>query len=178
MTRTRSSGRPIVSANVAAGVASCAPTPAAPANSAATTATTVLAGASPASAAPAQPTTQADVIGVVKVDKSDPTVATFQARYRCTGEGTLWVSVKQTADRTADPALAQPESSGVSAAMSHSHRNAVTCNGKWRVDTFTVDQVEWGFGALAKGEGYVQFCLFDATTGEMPLSQNEFLHVR
>ena len=145
---------------------------------AAVTAIAVLATAVPAGAAAPQPTTEADIIGVVKVDRTDPTVGYVKARYRCSGEGALWVSVKQSADRTADPLLAAPESSGYAAAMSHSHRNPVTCNGKWQVGTFTVDQVEWGFGELAKGEGYVQFCLFDATTGEMPLSQNEFLHVR
>ena len=32
-------------------------------------------------------------------------VGYVRAKYRCTGAGTLWVSVKQTADRTADPRL-------------------------------------------------------------------------
>ena len=145
---------------------------------AAATASAVLALAAPVSAAPPQPTAQADIIGVVKIDKNDPTVGYVKARYRCTGEAGLWVSVKQSADRTADKALTEHGSSSIAAAMSHSHRNPVTCNGAWQVDTFAVDQVEWGFGTLAKGEGYVQFCLTDLATEELAISQNEFLHVR
>jgi hypothetical protein len=160
------------------------------------TAAALTTTAGPAAAAPRTPTTEADLIGVVRIDPTDPTVATVKARYRCTGEGSLWVSVKQTPDRTADPRLTQEGSSTISAAYSDSHRNPVTCTGKWQTQTFTVDQVEvpppgspWvrgGQGPLAKGEGYVQFCLFDDNFpmpqgpeghGE-PLSRNEFLHVR
>jgi hypothetical protein len=45
------------------------------------------------------------------IDKRDPTIAYLKAKYRCTGEGTLWISVKQTAARTKDPALMEGESS-------------------------------------------------------------------
>jgi hypothetical protein len=138
--------------------------------------TALLASAGTATATAA--TTDAELIGVVKVDKDNPTVATVHARYRCTGTGHLWVSVKQVADRTADPRLTQEGSSQIAAAMSHSHRNEVTCDGKWQQQKFTVDQVEWGFGQLAKGEAYVQFCLFDDYNTTAPLSENEFLHVR
>ncbi len=137
-----------------------------------------------ASAAPAAPTSSADILGVVRIDRSDPNVGYVNVRYRCTGEGGLWISVKQTAERTADPRLAQEGSSAISAAWSDSHRNPVTCNGRWQTQRFTVDHVEpmWGGGEkpgpLAKGEGYVQFCLFDDTSVEGPLSRNEFLHVR
>lgn len=140
--------------------------------------TALLGSPGTASAATTAPTTEAELIGVIKVDKNDRTVATVHARYRCSGTGQLWVSVKQTADRTADPRLTREGSSAIAAAMSHSHRNAVTCNGRWQEQKFTVDQVEWGFGALAKGEAWVQFCLFDDNNTEAPLSENEFLYVR
>jgi hypothetical protein len=141
-----------------------------------------------ASAAPAPAETFSQVIGTVRMDPSDPTTALVQARYRCTGEAHLWVSVKQTADRTADPALAQPGSSSIAAAWSDSHRNGLTCDGKIHVDTFEVDQLEpvWGseepksavYEPLAKGVGYVQFCLYDETTGEGGASDNQFRNVR
>ncbi len=153
-------------------------------------ATSVLALAAPAAAAP-KPALQADVVGVVRIDPTDPTVAEVKVRYRCTGGGELglWVSVKQTADRSADARLAQEGSSEISAAWSDSHRNAFTCDGRTRVGTFEVDQLEpaWGggvrpgLGALAKGEGYVQFCLTDATAPGpegLLVSENEFVHVR
>jgi hypothetical protein len=147
-------------------------------------ATSVLTLAGPAAAAPPAPAAaSADVIGVVHVDPHDPTTATIRVRYSCTGEAGLWISVKQTADRSADPALAGHGSSAISAAMSHSHRNGITCDGRTRVGTFTVDQVEWGFGALAKGAGYVQFCVTDleadpTSEESLLLSHDEFVEVR
>ncbi|GAB3196568.1 hypothetical protein GCM10027261_19580 [Geodermatophilus arenarius] len=153
-------------------------------------ATSVLALAAPAAAAP-RPAHEADVVGVVQVDRGDRTVAQVQVRYRCAaGEDLgLWVSVKQTADRTADPRLEQEGSSGVSAAWSDSHRNAFTCDGRSRVGTFEVDQTEpaWdggvraGLGPLARGEAYVQFCLTDPDAPGpegLLLSHSEFVHVR
>jgi hypothetical protein len=142
-------------------------------------ATSVLALAAPAAAAPAP--FSADVISVVKVDPSDPTVAEIKVRYRCASDAGLWISVKQTADRSADPRLEEEGSSSISAAISHSHRNAVTCDGRQHVQTFTVDQEEWGFGDLARGEGYVQFCLTDPEAQGpegVLLSHSEFVHVR
>ena len=124
------------------------------------------------------------VLGTVRIDPEDPTRATVQARYRCTGEAHLWVSVKQTEDRTADPRLAEEGSGGISAAWSDSHRNEITCDGRIHVDTFEVDQLEplWGsddpkssvYEPLAKGVGYVQFCLYDETTGEGGATDNSF----
>ncbi len=145
-------------------------------------ATSVLALAAPAAAAP-EPAFEADVVGVVRIDPADPTVAEVRVRYRCAagGELGLWVSVKQTADRSADPRLEEEGSSSISAAISHSHRNAVTCDGRQHVQTFTVDQEEWGFGDLARGEGYVQFCLTDPEAQGpegVLLSHSEFVHVR
>jgi hypothetical protein len=137
-------------------------------------------------AAAAAPSTDSfsQVIGSVTIDPSDPTRATVQARYRCTGEAHLWVSVKQTANRTADPRLAEEGSSSISAAWSDSHRNEITCDSRIHVGWFEVDQLEpvWGseepkssvYEPLGKGVGYVQFCLYDELTGEGGASDNRF----
>jgi hypothetical protein len=123
--------------------------------------------AAPAYAAPRQLPTTARVIGPVVIDRHDPTVGYLNALYRCYGEGTLWVSVKQTSDRDRDPALSDEGSSSISAAWSMSHRNSVDCDGRLHLQRFTVDQVETQqFGippsSLERGWGWVQFCLFDA----------------
>jgi hypothetical protein len=138
-----------------------------------------VATASPALAdAPGR--TSADIVGVVQL--TGQTTALVQARYSCTGDPEqlhLWTSVKQTADRTADPALAEEGSSQIAAAWSQSHAtDNLVCDGRTHVARFTVDQLEQGFGHLAKGDAWVQFCLFDATTGEIPVSSMEFVHVR
>ena len=90
------------------------------------------------------------------------------------------MSVKQTADRKADPALREEGSSAIAAAWSDSHRNPVNCDGRVHIGTFTVDQEEPVFGQtdpkssvygpLARGKGYVQFCLFDANYTDEPFS--------
>ena len=108
--------------------------------------------AAPAGAHTPQPTT-ARVVGPVVIDKKDPTVAYLKAKYRCTGEGALWISVKQTAARTKDPALTGEGSSAISAAWSMSHRNAVTCDGKAHFGHFVVDQVETSqFGSVVAAQ--------------------------
>ena len=117
-----------------------------------------------ASAAPSGKS-DAQVLGNVRIDQNDPTVAYVTARYVCQGgmteETHLWVSVKQTADRQPDSALKAEESSAISAAWSQSHPTAeVTCDGEWHVGTFTVSHDEYGFGELKQGQAYVQFCLF------------------
>ena len=148
-------------------------------------ATSVLTLAGPASAAP-KPAYEADVVGVVRIDPADPTAARIQVRYRCAEDAGLWISVKQTADRSADPRLAQEGSSAISAAWSDSHRNPVTCDGRVHLGTFTVDLVEaWpgrpGQAPLRKGEGYVQLRLTDPDAPGpegLVLSHSEFVHVR
>ena len=149
-----------------------------------TSAAITLAIASPAAAEPAPKQSTAQVIGTVKIDPRNPTVATVHARYICSGtpeQVHLWVSVKQTADRTADPRLSQEGSSAISAAWSDSHRDPITCDGKWHTDTFTVDQLERAtpntFGPLARGKAWVQFCVFDATTTTEPISSMEFVNI-
>jgi hypothetical protein len=133
---------------------------------------TMLAGT--ASAVPAGKW-DAQILGNVQIDSSDATVATFRAQYVCTGDAELWVSVKQTPDRRPDSALKGEGSSGISAAWSQSHRNPVTCDGEKHVGTFTVDQVEYGFGSFEKGQGYVQFCL---TSADNFLSESRFAAVK
>jgi hypothetical protein len=135
--------------------------------------------------------TFARVVGPVIRDRANPRIGYVAAIYRCSGEGSLWISVKQVADGSADPALAEEGSSGIASSWSDSHRNPVTCDGRIHLQKFTVDQEEPYFtengptGAksdiyapLARGRGYVQFCLFDDNTGpEIPLSENSFRRV-
>ena len=97
------------------------------------------------------------------------------------------MSVKQTADRSADPRLLEEGGSAISAAWSDSHRNPLSCDSKIHVGWFDVDQEEplWGsdapkstvYGPLVKGVGYVQFCLYDELTGEGGASDNAFRNV-
>ena len=152
----------------------------------AATALTTFVGVGAANAAPPA-ANEAHLLGVVTFDPANPRVGSVLARYRCTYDNPhLWVSVKQNDDRTADPALASEGSGGLGQATTwlDSHRNPVTCDGKWHADRFTVDQVEpnWNGGgvkpgALAKGEAWVQFCL---TSGDESngYSDMQFLKVR
>ena len=122
-----------------------------------------ISAVAPAAASPEK--SDAEVLGTVRIDPNDSTVAYVTARYMCQGgmteETHLWVSVKQTESRRPDPALKTEESSSISAAWSQSHPTSdVVCDGKWHVDTFTVNQEEQGFGELEQGQAYVQFCLF------------------
>ena len=147
--------------------------------------------AAPAVAKPAERPAFPRVIGVVKINHGDARQAIIKARYLCHGEGSLWVSVKQVADRTADPRLAEEGSSQISAAWSDSHRNPVVCDGKAHTTKFAVDQEEPYFdetgpqgpksdvyGPLAKGYGWTQFCLFDDNNTEVPISDMVFKRVR
>src|SRR4026209_474496 len=88
------------------------------------------------------------VTGNVKIDSSDPTVGYVKARYICEGGpgAHVWVSVKQAESRRPEHWLTEEGSGATAAAWSSSHRNPVTGDGTWHVDTFTVDQVEFGKG--------------------------------
>ena len=161
-------------------------------------ATAALAAASAALAAPASaatagtaaksttvhtPTTFARLVGPVVANPDDPRIGYVTAVYRCSGEGGLWVSVKQAKDRSRDARLAEEGSSKIAAAWSDSHRNAVTCDGRTHLQVFTVDQEErdpataGNYGPLKRGWGYVQFCLFDANYPQAPYSENAFRRV-
>jgi hypothetical protein len=101
------------------------------------------------------------VIGNVRIDPNDSTVAYVTARYICEGgDGAhVWVSAKQAESRRPEQWLTEEGSGANSAAWSHSHANTVTCDGTWRVDTFTINQLEWGWGELKQGQAWVQFCV-------------------
>jgi hypothetical protein len=130
--------------------------------------------AGPASAKSSAKATSATVVGTVKIDKNDPSVAHVLAKYSCTvadpvnDPAHLWVSVKQNDAGTVDPEV-QGEGSGfggIAARWEDSHRNPVTCDGKTHTERFTVDQIEGksAWDTLTKGKAWVQFCLFDDTT--------------
>jgi hypothetical protein len=137
-----------------------------------------LGAASPAVAASSSDTFSAQLVGVVR--QLSPTTAEVQARYTCTGAPHLWVSVKQTADRTADPILAQEGSTAyATGGWSQSHdTSALICDGKNHVTEFLVDHAEAGFGTLAKGDAWVQFCLTIPDTFTILAIDQEFVHVR
>ena len=133
-------------------------------------------------------TSSADIVGVVRL--IDSTTAEVQARYSCTGTPDqlhLWVSVKQSANGTASPALAE-EGTGYgerAAAWSQGHGAVVTldCDGRTHVGRFIVDRSEYGYGNLQTGRAYVQFCLYDSTIPAedpeaAPISSMEFVNVR
>jgi len=135
-------------------------------------ATPIAIAAGPASGAQG---TTAKVVGTVKIDPTDPSVAYVLAQYRCTianpttHPGHLWVSVKQNNSGTVDSAVSAEESgfgTGAATRWEDSHRNDITCDGKTHTERFTVDQLEGksSFGTLVKGQAWVQFCLFDDTT--------------
>ena len=135
----------------------------------------------PAGAAPETATSSAKVVGTVKIDSNDPSVAYVLAQYRCTvadpenAPGHLWVSVKQNEEGTVDSEVAGEGSGfgGIAARWEDSHRNPINCDGKTHVERFAVDQVEdkAAWDTLTAGAGWVQFCLFDDTTpGEVPIS--------
>jgi len=164
-------------------------------------ATTALLAAGIVTAAPAladKPGTSSDdIVGVVHL--ISPTSAEVQVRYSCTEAASpdqmhLWVSVKQSANGTADPALAVGGTGygGQAAAWSQSHAGVadLVCDGHTHVGRFLVDRNEPGYGSFQKGDAYVQFCMFDAThpfdqsadpespDAVQPISSMEFVHVR
>jgi len=134
--------------------------------------------ASPAVAAPqAAPATTAEVISVSA--RTGSSTAKIAVKYTCTGAPEqlhVWVSLKQSADRKADPKLAEEGTGygGVAAAWSQTHVGALKCDGKSHLGVFTVDQKEAGYGTLKRGWAYVQFCLFDANYQQAPFSDFEF----
>jgi hypothetical protein len=101
----------------------------------------------------------AAVLGPVHV-RGD--VALVHARYSCDVGTHLWVSVKQSAARDIDPAVAAEGSGfgGAASAWWQSHRGSFTCDGKRHVGWFAVDTVEPGSrGQLGSGWAWVQFCV-------------------
>lgn len=105
------------------------------------------------------------------------TSATLKVRYRCSVGETLWISAKQVASGRPDPALMQEGSSTISAAWWQSHRNPITCDGRWHKQRFTLDLVEPGSKGrfVDDGKAWVQFCV---TQGEDNLTLSEAGWVR
>jgi hypothetical protein len=134
---------------------------------------------------------QATVISHVTIDKQDPSVGYVRARYTCAPEiDHLWVSVKENATATVDPALTQ-EGSGfghVSTTWVQSHPADLQCDGKNHVQTFRVDTTEQippefgggtvGYGELHRGEGYVQFCLTSSSNENLFIADMNFQKVK
>jgi len=123
-------------------------------------------GLSAADAKPKDPpVATAKIIGSVHIDPANPGIAYVTAKYSCPSEGAhLWVSVKQVASGDKDPALTQDGSSAIASAWLQRHPALgaeFTCDGATHTGTFSVDAglTEYGFGALAEGQTYVQFCL-------------------
>jgi hypothetical protein len=149
----------------------------------------LAAGAAATPAYADSPRTSSDqIVGVVHL--IDGETAQVQARYSCTGTPDqlhLWVSVKQSANGTADPGLAE-EGTGygqkaIAWSQGHGAVSNLVCDGHTHVSLFTVDRSEYGYGTLQKGDAYVQFCMFDATTPVegpegQPISSMQFVHVR
>ncbi|GAA1446070.1 hypothetical protein [Leifsonia poae] len=121
--------------------------------------------------------TSVNVIGPIW--KTSATTALLFAVYSCTGTAEqthVWISVKQNATRTADPALKDEGSGGghIATAWSQTHAASLTCDGRKHLGAFTVDQKEQGYGTLGRGWAYMQFCLFDANYPQEPLSVMQF----
>jgi hypothetical protein len=105
--------------------------------------------------------------GVVRIDANNPQVAYVAGRYSCpAGFAHLFVSVKQVADGRPDPALKLEGSSAISSGWLERHPgpDEFTCDGTWHTGTWRITsdstdpQYEYGFGALTRGQVYVQFC--------------------
>jgi hypothetical protein len=134
---------------------------------------------------------EATVISHVTIDKDDPSVGYVRARYTCQPHiDHLWVSVKQTADGTADSALTE-EGSGfghVAATWVQSHPVGLQCDGKNHVQVFEVNTAEQvppefgggtvGYGQLVRGQGYVQFCLTSSSNEELLIADQNFQYVK
>ena len=135
-----------------------------------------------ASAAPAGKS-QAQVLGPVVVN--DDGTATVRARYICQESDHLWVSAKQMADGRPDAALQQESSSAVAAnwMQSHPDPSTFTCDGTWRTGSFVIETADFGpqapdWGALEKGQAWVQFCLLTTANENEFISDTRWIAVR
>lgn len=136
--------------------------------------------AAPAMARPSS-TTSVRIVG--NLHRTSATTAIVRAQYTCTGAAEqthIWISVKQNATYTADPALATEGSGGgmIASAWSQTHAAVLTCDGRQHLGAFTVDQSEQGYGTLGQGVAYMQFCLFDVNYTQQPLSVDGFYKMR
>jgi hypothetical protein len=135
------------------------------------TASIAVAGSAGA-ATKAEPSAQ--VVGNVKINNDG--TGTVKARYICSGpaeEWHLWVSAKQTADGSFNPAVGEEGSGfgGVADIWLQSHPTDFSCDGKWHTQKFEINTdeaipAELGGGTVGRGElvpgvAWVQFCLIN-----------------
>ena len=135
-----------------------------------------------ASAAPAAKS-QAQVLGPVVLN--DDGTATVRARYICQESDHLWVSAKQVADRRPDARLQEEESSALAAnwMQSHPSPSTFTCDGRWHTGSFTIETADFGpqapdWGALERGQAWVQFCLLTTANENEFISDTRWIAVR
>jgi hypothetical protein len=121
------------------------------------------------------PRTYARVIPLVQTSNGG-TTGVLRAVYSCNQSDHLWVSVKQVNSGLKDPALMAEGSSAVADNYLQSHRNALTCDGRSHLGSFSVDTVEDGSkGALRPGWAWVQFC--NLYQGTLTISEGLWVRV-
>ncbi len=96
--------------------------------------------------------------------RTGPGTATVTATYVCPEGFHLWVSAKQSSTGRYDPRLEEEGSSQIAAAWFESHPTDFTCDGVRHTQTFTIHNLEQGFGSLKRGVAWVQFCLIGENT--------------
>ena len=156
-------------------------------------AATALLGAAPGGALAAQQPF-AKVISHVKLKKDG--TATVRARYMCESSTHLWVSAKQTADGSVDPAL-EDEGSGSAAAAWMDTNDWVTeggdtfpissgdeqlvCDGRTHSQRVTIDvtNAPWGsWDALQTGMAWVQWCIVEGPENGEFISDQRWVSVK
>ncbi len=150
-------------------------------------AATALLGVAPGSALAAEEPF-ARVISHVKLGKDG--TATVRARYMCESSTHLWVSAKQTADGSVDPALEAEGGSSAAAAWMDTNDwmtvgedtfpvssgdEQLVCDGRTHLQSVTIDvpNAPWGsWDALQAGMAWVQWCIVEeAENGEFVSDQ-------
>ena len=156
-------------------------------------AATALLWAAPGSAL-AAPDPFAQITSHVKLQQDG--TATVRARYLCESSTHLWVSAKQTADGSVDPALEAEGSSGAAAAGMDTNNwvtmgedtfpissgdEQLVCDGRTHSQSVTIDvtNAPWGsWDGLQAGMAWVQWCIVEeAENGEF-ISDQRWVSVK
>jgi hypothetical protein len=126
----------------------------------------------------------AQVISHVKLNKDG--TASVRARYMCESSTHLWVSAKQTADGSVDPALEAEGSSGAAAAWMDTNDwmtggpvssgdEQLVCDGRTHSQSVSIDVADapWDeWDPLQPGMAWVQWCIVEeAENGEFVSDQ-------
>jgi len=129
----------------------------------------------------------ANQIGVVRIDRNDPSVAYVTGRYTCPASADpahLFVSAKQVAGGKPDSRL-KDEGSGALTypngawLFRHPGPTEFTCDGTWHTGTWQISSHEpfpdnYGqHGSLVPGTVYVQFC-WDSPDGSWHAYSEQF----